>query len=80
MSNESVLVYIKPQCVQCDQTKRVLDREGIEYSTIDITQDGEALDKILSMGFKSAPVVITEEDSWAGFNPDKINKLVERSK
>jgi glutaredoxin-like protein NrdH len=80
MSNESVLVYVKPQCVQCDQTKRILDREGIEYSTIDITQDSEALEKILSMGFKSAPVVITEEDSWAGFNPDKINKLVERSK
>ena len=80
MSNESVLVYVKPQCVQCDQTKRILDREGVEYSTIDITQDSEALEKILSMGFKSAPVVITEEDSWAGFNPDKINKLVERSK
>jgi glutaredoxin-like protein NrdH len=80
MSNESVLVYVKPQCVQCDQTKRILDREGIEYSTIDITQDSEALEKILSMGFKSAPVVITEKDSWAGFNPDKINKLVERSK
>lgn len=80
MSNESVLVYVKPQCVQCDQTKRILDREGIEYSTVDITQDSDALEKLLSMGFKSAPVVITEQESWAGFNPDKINKLVERSK
>jgi hypothetical protein len=27
------------------------------------------------MGFKSAPVVITDSDSWAGFQPDKINAL-----
>jgi glutaredoxin-like protein NrdH len=80
MSNESVLIYVKPQCVQCDQTKRILDREGIEYSTIDITQDAAALEKVLALGFKSAPVVVTEEESWAGFNPAKINSLVERSK
>jgi glutaredoxin-like protein NrdH len=28
------------------------------------------------MGFMSAPVVITDDDSWAGFKPDKINGLV----
>jgi hypothetical protein len=32
---------------------------------------------IISKGFKSAPVVITDNDSWAGFNPDKISELVD---
>lgn len=68
-------VYVKPNCVQCDMTKRMLDKLDISYNTVDITQDADALDKVLAMGFKSAPVVITESDSWAGFQPDKINAL-----
>jgi glutaredoxin-like protein NrdH len=56
-------------------TKKMLDKIGVEYDTVDITQDEIALEKILEMGFKSAPVVITDTDSWAGFNPDKINSL-----
>lgn len=69
-------VYTKPNCVQCDMTKRMMNNLGIEYSTIDITEDSEALDLILGMGFKSAPVVITDSDSWAGFQPDKINSII----
>lgn len=68
-------VYVKPSCVQCDMTKRMLDKLEIDYNTVDITQDQAALDMVLSMGFKSAPVVITESDAWAGFQPDKINSL-----
>ena len=68
-------VYTKPACVQCDMTKRMLDKIGVEYKTVDITEDQEALDLILGMGFKAAPVVITESDAWAGFQPDKINAL-----
>lgn len=68
-------VYVKPACVQCDMTKRFLDKNGISYETVDITQDSDALDMILGMGFSSAPVVITDSDSWAGFQPDKLQRL-----
>lgn len=70
-----ITVYTKPSCVQCDMTKRMLDRIGAEYDTVDITEDTAAMDMVLGLGFKSAPVVITDTDSWAGFNPDKINSL-----
>jgi len=68
-------VYTKPSCVQCDMTKRMLDNLGINYDTVDITEDEAALEMILGMGFKSAPVVITDTDSWSGFNPEKINSI-----
>jgi hypothetical protein len=29
------------------------------------------------MGFLAAPVVVAGKDSWAGFQPDKINGLVD---
>ena len=68
-------VYIKNNCVQCDMTKRYMDKNGIAYTTVDITQDEQALEMILGMGFSSAPVVISDKGSWAGFQPDKLNLL-----
>ena len=68
-------VYTKPACVQCDMTKKYMDKNGIEYTTVDITQDEEAFQMILNLGFKSAPVVISAAGSWAGFQPEKIDQL-----
>jgi glutaredoxin-like protein NrdH len=68
-------VYTKPACVQCEQTKKLLDRNGVEYNVVDITKDPEAYDKIVAMGFMAAPVVISGDESWAGFQPDKINAI-----
>jgi len=69
------IVYTKNNCVQCDMTKRYMDKNGIEYDTVDITENPEALEMILGLGFSSAPVVISDKGSWAGFQPDKINLL-----
>lgn len=72
-----ITVYTKPSCVQCEATKRMMDKLSIDYKTVDITLDKEAFDMLVSKGYKSAPVVITNNDSWAGFVPDKISGLVE---
>lgn len=72
-----VTVYTKPACVQCDATKRLMDKLGIEYSTVDITEDEASLQKVLDLGFQAAPVVIAGANSWAGFNPDMIKALAE---
>ena len=72
-----VTVYTKPSCVQCEATKRMMDKLKIKYSTVDISADAEALDLVISKGFKAAPVVITDNDAWSGFNPDKISGLVD---
>lgn len=69
-------VYTKPNCVQCDMTKRLMDKIGISYTTVDIVENPEELDKLIAMGYRAAPVVMTEEgESWAGFQPDKITAL-----
>lgn len=75
----NVTVYTKPACVQCNATYRALDRKGIEYKKVDISQDPEALERIRDLGFMQAPVVITDSDSWSGFRPDKIEEIGESS-
>lgn len=68
-------VYTKDNCVQCDMTKRLMDKVGIEYDVVNISNDPEALDKLVQLGYRAAPVVITDNDSWAGFQPDRIADL-----
>lgn len=72
----SVTVYSKPHCVQCDATKRSLTRQGIAYEEVDITIDDAARDYALSLGYQQAPVVVTDNDSWSGFRPDKISTIL----
>jgi glutaredoxin-like protein NrdH len=70
-------VYTKPNCVQCNMTKRHMDKIGVKYRTVDITEDKEALNKLIELGYKSAPVVMTEGgQTWSGFQPAKIDELV----
>ena len=71
-----VTLYTKENCVQCSMTKQLMDKLGVEYSTIDIVENPEELDKLIEMGYKAAPVVMTADgESWAGFQPEKINSL-----
>lgn len=70
-----VTLYTKSNCVQCSMTKKLLDKNNIQYESVNLEEKPEALEMILGMGFQSAPVVITANDSWAGFNPDKINAI-----
>ncbi|WP_106797753.1 glutaredoxin-like protein NrdH [Rhizobium sp. H4] len=71
----TITVYSKPACVQCTATYRALDRLGVDYDIIDISQDAEALDRVRSLGYMQAPVVIAGERHWAGFRPDMISAL-----
>jgi glutaredoxin-like protein NrdH len=71
----SITVYTKPSCVQCNATYRALDREGLAYEIVDLTQDEVALEKVKALGYQQAPIVIAGEDHWSGFRPDKISAL-----
>lgn len=70
-----VTVYSKPQCVQCDATKRHLDKHGIPYTPIDLTRDPDALAYVQGLGYLAAPVVVTGDTHWSGYVPDKLNTL-----
>lgn len=74
----TVTVYTKPSCVQCDATKTQLDSSGIKYNIVDLTESPEALATVKGLGYLSAPVVVTEDEHWAGYRPDKINGLKAR--
>ena len=65
----SITVYTKPSCVQCNATKRALDKAGLAYNEVDLTQDAEALEAVKSLGYQSAPVVFADGDHGGGSGP-----------
>ncbi|SJM70646.1 glutaredoxin-like protein NrdH [Gulosibacter sp. 10] len=71
----TISVYSKPSCVQCTATYRALDKQGIEYEVFDVSVDEKALAAVKELGYMQAPVVVTEDDHWSGFRPDKISEL-----
>jgi glutaredoxin-like protein NrdH len=71
----AVTVYTLPACVQCDSTKRMLQRNDIDYQEVDMSQDPVALEMVKTMGYTAAPVVVAGDDHWSGFRLDRIQAL-----
>jgi len=71
----TVTVYTKPACVQCNATYKALDKQGIAYTSVDISLDTEARDYVMALGYLQAPVVVAGNDHWSGFRPDRIKSL-----
>lgn len=73
----TITVFTLPECVQCDSTKRMLDRAGVEYSTIDLSQDDESMAKVRSLGYQSAPIVYIDENRhWSGFRMERLKNII----
>ena len=73
-----VTVYTTPACVQCQSTKRMMDKIGISYDAIDLSQHPEELESFKEMGLTQAPIVVTDDERWSGFRLDKIKSLANR--
>lgn len=73
----SVTVYSKPNCHQCEFTKKYLNEMGTPFNEVDVTQDKEALEQLQHHGYLGVPVVAINSlaDSWGGFRPDELEKL-----
>ena len=74
----TITVYSKPSCVQCSATYRALDKAGYDYTVVDITEDADARDYVMSLGHLQAPVVMVGGEHWSGYRPDRIKALEDR--
>ncbi|MFC8193013.1 glutaredoxin-like protein NrdH [Cellulomonas sp. NPDC057328] len=74
----TITVYSKPACVQCTATYRALDKLGHDYTVVDISEDADARDYVMSLGHLQAPVVVAGGEHWSGYRPDRIKALAEQ--
>lgn len=71
-------VYSKPNCPQCRMTYIALDRRGVPYAVVDVTESDAALAYISEeLGYSATPVVVIDDhEHWSGFRPDLIGTIV----
>ena len=80
MAKIPVTVYhIGPGCVQCNQTKRQMDKLGIIYDEVDLRDPANAdkLAEFQALGHSTAPIVTTDTKIWSGFRLTKIKSLAD---
>lgn len=71
-----VQLFGKPSCGSCVATKMALDKVKIPYEYRDITTDPAAKAIVDALGYSQAPVVVSGDDHWSGFRPDRVKSLV----
>ena len=74
-TDTTITVYTKPACVQCNATYKALDKQGLDYDIVDITEVSEARDYVMALGYLQAPVVVAGGEHWSGFRPDRIRAI-----
>lgn len=70
-----VKVWTTPNCVQCNMTKKQMDKLGIQYEEESLVENTLALEGFKAMGLLQAPIVETDTKRWSGFRLDKIQSL-----
>lgn len=75
MTDLTVTIWELPNCVQCRQTKRVMDQEGIKYRVRQLNRSPKAVERFKELGLMQAPIVETDTKRWSGFRVEKIRSL-----
>ena len=70
-----VVIYTLPSCVQCDTSKRMMDRLGVEYEEIDLSKNDTATEYVKELGYTAAPIIVNGSTHWSGFRMEMINGL-----
>jgi glutaredoxin-like protein NrdH len=77
MAHNRIIIYSKPNCMQCNFTKKYLDDKGVNYTIKDIFESDSALEEVKELGFTSVPVISVEgKEAFNGFRPDLLDQLV----
>lgn len=72
----TITVYSKPSCVQCNATYKALDKQGLPYEVVNLdAADEDTRQQVFALGHMQAPVVVSGDENWSGFRPDKIKAL-----
>ena len=70
-----ITIYSKPNCMQCEFSKKYLNDKGVEFKEINVFEDEEALAMLRDAGYSQMPVVDVNGEFHTGFRPDVLAKV-----
>ena len=75
MNIHRIVIYTLPDCQACKATRRALDKYGLAYESINLSERPDLADQLRKQGFVQAPIIISGEHAWSGYRPDLIRSL-----
>ncbi len=77
-----VTIYSKPNCPQCEATKRKFTKEGVAFREVDVTEDKRAFMRVRDeWGYQRVPVIEVRGEGfdvrWDGFRPDRMKAVID---
>lgn len=70
-----ITLWTKPNCPQCEMTKKQFDNRGIIYQVKRLDRSPKAVERFLELGLLAAPIVETDDRRWSGFRLNRIQSL-----
>ena len=67
-----VKVFTKPQCRDCESTKRWLNGHNVDFVEVPLTD--AVRDELLAEGWARMPVVKVGDTAWSGFIRAELEK------
>jgi glutaredoxin 3 len=75
---EEIAVYTTPACPWCNKVKTYLNDKGISYHEFNVATDSLAAQRIVEItGQRSVPVIIKGERYVVGFDPDRLETMIQ---
>lgn len=72
----SITVFGKENCMQCKMTKSLLEKNGVDFTYIDVEKNEAGLNELKSAGLSSVPVTKNRDGSYIiGFNVNQLREL-----
>lgn len=77
-----VTIYSKPNCPQCEATKRKFTKEGVAFKEVDVSKDRRAFMRVRDeWGYQRVPVIEVRGEGfdvrWDGFRPDRMKAVID---
>jgi glutaredoxin len=75
---KEVVIYSTSWCAACKQAKRYMDSKGINYREVDVEKSAEGGEEYKRQGGDgSVPLIVMGNEKMRGFNPDKLDSMLQ---
>lgn len=72
----NVTVYTMHGCGACDRAKEFLTRNHVKFTELNVSENTQAREELLAMGYRAAPVIKVDDQTMLGFDADKLRHFL----
>jgi len=69
-----ITIYGQPNCQPCRLARKQLDKEGVPYDYVDLSERPDKLQQFKDQGLQSTPIIETPTERFTGLQPERIQQ------